>query len=88
MPKIIDTHSPNYPMIEGIPYTEYNADEVFIQQMDKHFPGLFKFEVVSRRGNNTRTDVLLKGSFVPSYLSSHSFYVYVFIVFERYTKKN
>lgn len=82
MPKIIDTHSPNYPMIEGIPYTEYNADEVFIQQMDKHFPGLFKFEVVSRRGNNTRTDVLLKGSFVPSYLSSHSFYVYVFILYE------
>jgi hypothetical protein len=82
MPKIVDTSEIGYPMIEGIPFTDYKADEVFVQQMNKYFPDLFNFEIISRRGSTSRTDALLKLTFKSSLFSNNHFFVYTFILYE------
>lgn len=83
MTKIVDTRGNNFPLISGLPCTDYNADEEFIFQMNKYFHGLMNFEIVSKKGNrNKRIDFLLKGSFIGEAFSDHIFYVYVFILYE------
>lgn len=83
MTKIVDTRGNNFPLISGLPCTDYNADEEFIFQMNKYFHGLMNFEIVSKKGNrNKRIDFLLKGSFIGEAFSEHIFYVYVFILYE------
>ena len=82
MPKIVDTYNVNYPLIEGKPFTDYNADEEFLRQMNKHFNGVFHFDVLSRKGRGSRTDVLLRGRFTLPNSSSNTFYIYVFILYE------
>lgn len=82
MPTIIDTYKPWFPFIEGDSFTDYNAENEFIFQMNSHFKGLFSFEVLSKRGNITRTDALLKGTFKKDGFSNNTFYVYVFILYE------
>lgn len=34
MGRIVDTRASGYPMIPGQPFTEYNADEEFLYQME------------------------------------------------------
>ena len=82
MPKIVNTYSSDYPLIEGKPFTDYNADEEFLFQMEKHFPRLFKFEVLSKKGKGSRTDALLKGRFASDEFSKNTFFVYTFILYE------
>lgn len=83
MSRIVDTYSDGYPMIEGLPCTNYNADEEFIFQINKWFPNIFNFEVISRKGSrNSRVDFLLKGNFCGNEFSNNTFYVYVFILYE------
>lgn len=83
MTKIVDTRGNNFPLISGLPCTDYNADEEFIFQMNKYFHDLMNFEIVSKKGNrNKRIDFLLKGSFIGEAFSDHIFYVYVFILYE------
>src|SRR5574344_627629 len=83
MSRIVDTYSDGYPMIEGLPCTNYNADEEFIFQINKWFPNIFNFEVISRKGSrNSRVDFLLKGNFCGNAFSNNTFYVYVFILYE------
>lgn len=81
MPKIIDTTSDKYDLIEGSPYTDYNAWEEFNYQLNVHFPGMFHTQLVSKRGNGTRIDVLLKCNFVKEREKQDFFYVYVFILY-------
>lgn len=83
MTKIVETRVKGFPLVEGMPFTNYNADEEFIYQINRFFPGILSFEVVSRKGESTRTDVLLKGKFShPLGFSENCFYVYVFILYE------
>lgn len=83
MTKIVNTRGTGFPLIYGIPFTDYNADEEFIFQMNQYFHGLMKFDILSKKGNrNTRVDFLLRGSFIGKNFSNHVFYVYVFILYE------
>ncbi len=83
MGRIVDTRASGYPMIPGQPFTEYNADEEFLYQMEKYFHGLMKFDIISRKGSKTkRVDFLLRGSFPENEFSDNYFYVYVFILYE------
>lgn len=54
MTKIVDTRGNNFPLISGLPCTDYNADEEFIFQMNKYFHGLMNFEIVSKKGNRNK----------------------------------
>ena len=76
MSRIVDTYNSNYPLIEGTPFTDYNADKEFLFQMEKHFPRLFKFEVLSRKGRGIRMDALLRGKFANDEFSQNTFFVY------------
>ena len=83
MTKIVDTRGNNFPLISGLPCTDYNADEEFIFQMNKYFHGLMNFEIVSKKGNrNKRIDFLLKGSL----LVKHSVIISSMYMFSFFTK--
>ena len=83
MTKIVDTRTPGFPLIYGLPCTSYNADEEFIFQMNKYFHGIIDFNIISKKGSGkTRIDYLLKGKFIGKGFSSNVFYVYVFILYE------
>lgn len=83
MIKIVDTRTPGFPLIYGLPCTSYNADEEFIFQMNKYFHGIIDFNIISKKGSGkTRIDYLLKGKFIGKEFSSNVFYVYVFILYE------
>ena len=82
MSRIVDTYSKDYPMIEGSPCTNYNAEDEFLYQINRCFPNIFHFDVLSRKGKETRIDCLLKGSFLGDKYSNNFFYVYVFILYE------
>ncbi len=83
MTRIVDTRAPGFPLITGLPCTDYNADEEFLYQMNKYFCGLMHFEIASRKGGrSSRVDFLLKGNFVGEGFSNNIFYLYVFILYE------
>jgi len=54
MTKIVDTRGNNFPLISGLPCTDYNADEEFIFQMNKYFHGLMNFKIVSKKAIETK----------------------------------
>lgn len=76
--KIVDTHDPNYPLIDGVPFNKFDAEAELIYQVEKYFPGMFIFEEVSSRtGNAGMKESLLRCRFAPNVTSDNVFYIYV-----------
>lgn len=75
--KIVDTHDPNYPLMDGVPFNKFDAGAELMYQVDKYFPGMFIFEEVSSRtGNAGMKESLLRCRFAPNVTSDNVFYIY------------
>lgn len=75
--KIVDTHDPNYPLMDGVPFNKFDAGGELMYQVEKYFPGMFVFEEISSRtGNAGMKESLLKCRFAPNVTSDNVFYIY------------
>ena len=75
--KIVDTHDPNYPLMDGVPFNKFDAGAELMYQVEKYFPGMFIFEEVSSRtGNAGMKESLLRCRFAPNVTSDNVFYIY------------
>lgn len=75
--KIVDTHDPNYPLMDGVPFNKFDAGAELMYQVEKYFPGMFIFEEVSSRtGNAGMKESLLRCRFAPNATSDNVFYIY------------
>lgn len=75
--KIVDTHDPNYPLMDGVPFNKFDAGGELMYQVEKYFPGMFVFEEISSRtGNAGMKESLLKCRFAPDVTSDNVFYIY------------
>lgn len=75
--KIVDTHDPNYPLMDGVPFNKFDAGGELMYQVEKFFPGMFVFEEVSSRtGNAGMKESLLRCRFAPNVTSDNVFYIY------------
>lgn len=75
--KIVDTHDPNYPLMDGVPFNKFDAGAELMYQVEKYFPGMFIFEEVSSRtGNAGMKESLLRCRFAPDVTSDNVFYIY------------
>lgn len=75
--KIVDTHDPNYPLMDGVPFNKFDAGSELMYQVEKYFPGMFVFEEISSRtGNAGMKESLLKCRFAPNVTSDNVFYIY------------
>ena len=36
--KIVDTHDPNYPLMDGVPFNKFDAGAELMYQVEKYFP--------------------------------------------------
>ena len=48
MTKIVDTRTPGFPLIYGLPCTSYNADEEFIFQMNLKSATIIQYTIKGR----------------------------------------
>lgn len=75
--KIVNTHDPNYPLMDGVPFNKFDAGAELMYQVEKYFPGMFIFEEVSSRtGNAGMKESLLRCRFAPNVTSDNVFYIY------------
>lgn len=75
--KIVDTHDPNYNLVDGVPFNKFDAGAELMFQANKYFPGMFLFEEISTRvGKAGMKESLLKCSFAPDVTSDNVFYIY------------
>lgn len=75
--KIVDTHDPNYPLVDGVPFNKFDAGSELMYQVEKYFPEMFVFEEVSSRtGNAGMKESLLRCRFAPNVTSDNVFYIY------------
>lgn len=75
--KIVDTHNPNYPLMDGVPFNKFDAGAELMYQVEKYFPRMFIFEEVSSRtGNAGMKESLLRCRFAPNVTSDNVFYIY------------
>ena len=75
--KIINTHDPNYPLVDGVPFNKFDAGAELKYQTEKYFPGMFVFEEISSRiGNAGMKESLLRCKFAPDETSENFFYIY------------
>lgn len=75
--KIVDTHDPNYPLMDGVPFNKFDAGAELMYQLEKYFPGMFIFEEVSSRtGNAGMKESLLRCRFALNVTSDNVFYIY------------
>ena len=75
--KIVDTHDPNYPLVDGVPFNKFDAGDELMYQVEKYFPGMFVFEEISSRtGNAGMKESLLRCRFAPNATSDNVFYIY------------
>ena len=75
--KIVDTHSPDYPLVDGTPYNKYDAGAELIFQLEKFFPGMFVLEEISsREGTGGMKESLFRCTFTPEETSGNHFYIY------------
>lgn len=75
--KIVDTHDPNYPLMDGVPFNKFDAGGELMYQVEKYFPRMFVFEEISSRtGNAGMKESLLKCRFAPNVTSDNVFYIY------------
>lgn len=75
--KIVDTHDPDYPLVDGVPFNKFDAGAELIYQAEKYFPGMFIFEEISSRiGNAGMKESLLRCKFAPNETSENIFYIY------------
>lgn len=75
--KIVDTHSPDYSLVDGIPFNKFDAGAELVFQLEKFFPGMFLLEEISsRQGTGGMKESLFKCSFTPEETSENHFYIY------------
>lgn len=74
--KIVDTHAPDYPIIDGVPFNKFDAGAELKYQLEKFFPGMFSFEEISSRNGQGMREVLFKCGFLPEETSENVFYIY------------
>lgn len=75
--KIVDTHSPDYPLVDGTPYNKFDAGAELVFQLEKYFPGMFVLEEISsREGTGGMKESLFKCTFTPEETSGNYFYIY------------
>ena len=76
--KIVDTSSPDYFLVDGVPFNKFNAGAEFRYQVEKYFPGMFFLNEISKRvGNSGMQESLFQCEFTPDETSDNSFYIYV-----------
>lgn len=75
--KIVDVHSPEFSLIDGVPFNKFDAGAEFQHQVETYFPGIFSLETISTRVGRDMSESLLKCTFSPKTTSNHVFYIYV-----------